>query len=243
KLPASPVWSVLFFTMLLTLGVGSMFVMIQSIASCITDEFNLTSRKTLVTAIICVVEFLFGIPLIMQGGMYVLQVMDWYSIPFVVMIITFAECVAIAWIYGTSQFSKDIELMIGSKPSILWRICWRFVTPGLVLFIFCFIIVTHVPVTYGSYTYPDWAIGVGWMLAVVSFVPIPLFACYRIMTTVGKSLKERIQYLTMPEPSWGPSLEKNRALYIETLSEKRKRHMLGHRDLDMVSTPLGNDKL
>ncbi|CAH1777721.1 unnamed protein product [Owenia fusiformis] len=238
KLPVSPVWSVLFFTMLLTLGVGSMIVMVQNLVVSITDEFNLTSRKTLLTAIICVVEFLFGIPMIMQGGMYVLQVMDYYSVVFTLMIVTFVECVAVTWIYGMDQFSKDIKLMIGSNPSILWKICWRFITPGLILCIFCFLIVTHVPVTYGDYTYPDWAIAIGWILAAVSFAPSPMYACYRMLTTDGKTFVQRIRFLRMPEPKWGPALKENRELYLRALSAERKRHVLGPREVNVDLAPL-----
>ncbi|CAH1777693.1 unnamed protein product [Owenia fusiformis] len=238
KLPAAPVWSVLFFTMVLTVGIGSQFTLVQSIAVSVVDEFNLSSRKVLVTAILCIVEFVLGLPMIMQGGMYVLQVMDWYAVTFVIMIVAFTECVAVAWIYGMNQFSRDIELMIGFKPCLWWKMCWRFLTPGLVLFIFCFIIITHVPVTYGDYTYPDWAIGVGWILAVVSFVPIPEYACYRIYNTDASTFVQRLRLLRMPEPSWGPSLEKNRELYISTLDERVKRHVLGQMDLDTASIPL-----
>ena len=35
-----------------------------------------------------------------QGGMYVLQLMDWYSASFSVLIIAMIECIVINWIYG-----------------------------------------------------------------------------------------------------------------------------------------------
>jgi len=36
----------------------------------------------------------------MQGGMYVLQLMDHYSAGFGVLVIAIVECVAVSWIYG-----------------------------------------------------------------------------------------------------------------------------------------------
>ena len=36
----------------------------------------------------------------LQGGIYVLQVMDWYSSTFSLMIIAFSECLIIGWLYG-----------------------------------------------------------------------------------------------------------------------------------------------
>ena len=35
-----------------------------------------------------------------QGGMYVLQLLDWYSAGFCVLIIAIVECCAINWLYG-----------------------------------------------------------------------------------------------------------------------------------------------
>ena len=37
---------------------------------------------------------------VLQGGIYVLQVMDWYSSTFSLMIIAFSECLIIGWLYG-----------------------------------------------------------------------------------------------------------------------------------------------
>lgn len=38
--------------------------------------------------------------LLLQGGMYVLQLMDYYSAGFCVLVIAIIECFVINWIYG-----------------------------------------------------------------------------------------------------------------------------------------------
>ena len=55
---------------------------------------------------------------------------------------------------------------------------------------------TLTPVTYGDYTYPTWAIVAGWLLAVVSMVPIPIMALYQIYTAQG-SLVEVTDMVTL----------------------------------------------
>jgi len=37
---------------------------------------------------------------LLQGGIYLYQLVDWYFAAFCVLIISFLECVLIAWVYG-----------------------------------------------------------------------------------------------------------------------------------------------
>ena len=44
------------------------------------------------------------------------------------------------------------------------------------------------PVTYGDYVYPSWADGLGWFLASLSLVCIPIGAVLGVYRTPGTSL-------------------------------------------------------
>ena len=39
--------------------------------------------------------------------------------------------------------------------------------------------------TYGDYTYPPWAVGLGWFIAVISLIPIPLLAVVKLIGSKG----------------------------------------------------------
>lgn len=43
-----------------------------------------------------------NIILVTQGGMYVFQLIDWYSAAIAVPLFGFLECIAFGWIYGMS---------------------------------------------------------------------------------------------------------------------------------------------
>ncbi|KAL8617003.1 hypothetical protein ACOMHN_014174 [Nucella lapillus] len=215
KLPISPLWAVLFFLMLFVIGLDSQFGMFETMLSGLIDEFpkQLRNKKMIVTAVACFVEFLFGLPSICQGGIYVLQIMDWYCASFSLMLISLAECMAIAWVYGLDNFFKDIALMIGYEPHrVFWTIMWKFVTPTMILFIWVFSVVTLGPVTYGDYHYPQWAIAMGWSIGVCSMIPIPAYALYKIAVTEG-TLRQRISFLLKPSPEWGPRQPEDRKRY------------------------------
>ncbi|XP_059155826.1 sodium- and chloride-dependent glycine transporter 2-like [Physella acuta] len=219
-LPISPLWSVLFFLMLFTVGLDSQFGMLETILSGVMDEYPqaLRRRKTAITAVACFVEFLLGLPCITQGGIYVLQIMDWYCASFSLMLISLAECMALAWAYGADSLARDIALMIGYKPHFWWKYMWKYITPTVVLFIWVFSVITLTPVTYGDYSYPSWAVAIGWLLAVISVIPIPMVAMLQILKTEG-SFIERLKLLLRPDPTWGPSKPDDRRRYNAALGK------------------------
>lgn len=194
--------------------------MFETCLSSFIDEYPrlLRSKRVLLAAICCFVELLLGLPCITQGGIYVLQIMDWYCASFSLMLISLIECLVISWCYGVDRFYKDIELMIGFQPHFIWKYMWRFVTPAVIIFIWLFSIITLGPVTYDGKSYPTWAIAFGWILGVVSIVPIPVMMIIQIINTEGDTIYERVTKLTKPDKNWGPSTEKDMDKYIQSLS-------------------------
>ena len=63
--------------------------------------------------------------------MYMVQLIDNYAATYSLLIIGLFECVAINYIYGIQNFFKDIEMMLGKRPTVWWVIMWRYVTPAL----------------------------------------------------------------------------------------------------------------
>ncbi|XP_059181411.1 sodium- and chloride-dependent betaine transporter-like [Centropristis striata] len=131
-LPAPSFWSVLFFLMILFMGLHSQFVAVESLATVITDLFPrlLRKRREVLVAVIATVCFLLGLPLITEGGIYLFTLIDNYG-PCEVTILFIAgfEVVVIAWVYGVDRFCDNIEDMIGYRPFPVMKYCWLFFTP------------------------------------------------------------------------------------------------------------------
>jgi len=68
-----------------------------------------------------------------QGGAYMLQLMDTYCGGWAILIIGLMECVAVAWVYGAPRFMKDISVMTGRHPALWWRVCWQGISPALIV--------------------------------------------------------------------------------------------------------------
>lgn len=207
-------WAILFFVMLLTLGLDSQFAMLETVLTGVLDQYpRLRPRKTFVVLIICVVGFIFGLPLACPGGMYLLQLMDNYVGGLTLIIIGFFEIVAIAYVYGCTRFCQDINTMIGMKMFIYWKVTWMALCPVTIIFIFVFMFVDYSPSIYGDYTYPGWADAIGWMLTVACVISIPIVMLYKInRERESKSLLGKLKLLTTPTVLWGPALPKYREL-------------------------------
>ncbi|XP_014668396.1 PREDICTED: sodium- and chloride-dependent glycine transporter 1-like [Priapulus caudatus] len=220
-LPLSPLWACLFFFMLLLVGMDTQFGMFETMTSSLIDEFPqlLRNRKMLFTGFMCFIEFLFGIPCIMNGGMYVLQLMDWYCAAFALMFISLIECIVIGWVYGADRFLTDISVMIDHRPGWWWKLTWCYISPIVVFCLLVFTLVMHTPISYNNYSYPQWAIVIGWMMALSSLVPIPISAVCAVYTAPGNSLWERVRMALRPTPEWGPAIDRYRIEYKQVLHE------------------------
>ncbi|KAI6079962.1 Sodium-dependent proline transporter [Aix galericulata] len=211
-LPGSPFWSILFFLMLFTLGVDTMFGNIEGITTAILDEFPALRewrRKALFLGALCISFYLLGLLLITQGGIFWFTLIDTYSTGFGLVIITLFMCLGISFCYGINQFCQDIRDMICQCPPWCshmlgyFRVCWVFFTPCLLLFtlIYTFLEMYGVPLRYGSYTYPAWGTSLGICVGVLTCLQVPLWATVALCRESG-TLSDRIQKATQPLNSW-----------------------------------------
>ena len=86
---------------------------------------------------------------------------------------------------GTERFCEDIRDMIGFRPGVYWRVCWRFAAPAFLLFITAYGLLDYEPLRYENYIYPAWANALGWAIAGSSVMCIPTVAIFKLLTTKG----------------------------------------------------------
>uniref|UniRef100_A0A3B3YVG1 Transporter n=1 Tax=Poecilia mexicana TaxID=48701 RepID=A0A3B3YVG1_9TELE len=194
NMPVSQLWAVLFFFMLLCLGLDSEFAMVEVMVTSLMDEFyqqliRIFKRKELFILAVCGVAFLFGIPCVMQVGIYVFQLMDHYTAIVSIMFLAFFEIIAICWSY-VKRLSSNMEEMTGQKPNIFFRLCWLVVDPVLITVILIFSIIQFRPARYGDYVFPPWAQGIGWVIALASIIWIPLGAIHTLWVLPGSLTKK-----------------------------------------------------
>ncbi|XP_030241016.1 sodium- and chloride-dependent GABA transporter ine isoform X1 [Drosophila navojoa] len=205
KMPYAQLWAVMFFFMLLCLGLNSQFAIVEVVVTSIQDGFPRWIKRHLgyheiVVLFVCVIACLFGLPNIIQGGIYYFQLMDHYAASVTIMFLAFCQMIAIAWFYGTGRLSKNVKQMTGKAPSFYLKSCWLVLGPCLLFAIWILSLINYKEPTYhnGRYTYPDWAYGIGWMFASLSLVCIPGYAIINFMRSSGDTFWERIKITLRP---------------------------------------------
>ncbi|XP_058798606.1 sodium- and chloride-dependent glycine transporter 1-like isoform X3 [Phymastichus coffea] len=229
RLPVAPLWSVLFFVMLLTLGLDSQFALMETVTTAILDGIPaLRNYKFWVVLGCAIFGYAGGLIFTTNAGMYWLQLMDKYAANWSVLLIAISECILVAWVYGADRFLDDVQQMIGVRGRcwrIFWKSMWKIVTPATLFFILFFNWVEYEPLTYGTYIYPRWADAVGWAVGLVPVLVIVGLAISQLLASkrqrlgyededenddlrggnASESVWKRARKLLQPTSDWGPA--------------------------------------
>jgi len=173
-------------------------------------EYLLKHRR-MFTIGICVFMFVLGVPMCTEGGVFLFQLMDFYSCSGMSLLwVCFWQTVAIGWGFGAQKFCDCIEQMTGHQPGKYWFFCWKFIAPTVMAAVFIFYIFSYEPVRYGEdYAYPKWAEAMGVCMSLASMVWVPAYAVYYLVTQPGtfrENLRDgltpnikRLQNLAQPQ--------------------------------------------
>uniref|UniRef100_A0A6J0SAN7 Transporter n=1 Tax=Pogona vitticeps TaxID=103695 RepID=A0A6J0SAN7_9SAUR len=182
--PASPFWSVMFFLMLVNLGLGSMFGTIEGITTPIVDTFKV--RKEILTVACCLLAFSIGLIFVQRSGNYFVTMFDDYSATLPLLIVVILENIAMSYVYGLDKFMEDLKDMLGFSANQYYYYTWKYISPLVLLFLLVASIVQMVlsPPGYNAWieekateefqNYPTWGLIVCISLIVLAMLPVPV---------------------------------------------------------------------
>ncbi|KAK3788155.1 hypothetical protein RRG08_042849 [Elysia crispata] len=222
QLPVPQLWSILFFFMVVCLGMGTQFPSVETVMTGLQDEFPVLRGKRsniVFRLMVCVVGFLLGMPQTTQGGSYLLDLCDFF-VGWPLLLIGFLEVVGIIWIYGIKRFTEDILLMVGhsklARTMYYAYFSWAMTlaTPICVLLIIGF-------ECYDYKRYPEdaprWAEALGWLIVafVMMWTPLWYIVKYLIAITLnpeGLTYWQIFIKMNQPTRKWGPADPQNRTI-------------------------------
>ncbi|XP_074543410.1 sodium-dependent neutral amino acid transporter B(0)AT1-like [Halichoeres trimaculatus] len=198
KMPGSPAWSVLFFVMLLCLGISSQIGTIEGVVVPLQDlkVFPQKWPQEAKTGVTCFVAFIVCLLFAQNSGFYWVTLFDNFAGSVPLLFIGLFEMITVVYIYGIDRFNEDIKFMIGYRPSIFFQISWRVVSPLIVLVILVFYLVTQAQeeLTYlvwdpesdafpslATVPYPSWINAIIFILAGIPSLAMPVYALYRLI--------------------------------------------------------------
>jgi len=216
RLPLPTLWAILFFLMLFTLGLDSQFAIVETILTGILDFApRLRPKKTLTVGIICITGFILGLPLTCPGGGYLLDLLDNYAAVWPYLFIGFSELMIISYVYGYNNYIDDLEEMTNAswlqgKVKKVWSFFYMGLSPLVIFVILCISWNQYKPFTKGDYVYPDWANGIGWLIAMTCILAVPAVMVYMFVKEwyYGPRLNNKEEFLgiwktlTTPTEKW-----------------------------------------
>ncbi|XP_054741237.1 sodium-dependent neutral amino acid transporter B(0)AT3 isoform X1 [Anastrepha obliqua] len=199
ELPGAPFWAVLFFTMLLSLGLGSQIGILEGML-CTLFDIDIIKRvkKQHVTGVVCLFCFIVGFIFCTGAGEYWLKMFDSFAGTIGLVVVALMETIAVVYIYGHERFTEDIYQMTGYRPGLYWQLTWRYIGPVIMVAILVSSVVFMVikNPTYGAWNaqlgalqqanYPPWVMGVALSMILAGVLPMPIvflmrsFQCLKV---------------------------------------------------------------
>ncbi|XP_023944246.2 sodium- and chloride-dependent transporter XTRP3 isoform X1 [Bicyclus anynana] len=212
KLTPAPFWSIIFFLMLLSLGLGSQIGIMEGMLCTIFDiDFFKRFSKPVITGAVCTFCFFVGLIFTTGAGEYWLKMFDSFAGTIGLVVVALLEMVSVIYIYGHERFTNDIYEMTGYRPGWYWQVTWRYVGPFIVscILLSSLIFMLLYPPTYGAWNaeegrvektpYPDWVLAIAVAMILAGILPIPVvlllrrFQCLALDVDIHQGSIRRIE--------------------------------------------------
>ncbi|XP_076801225.1 sodium-dependent serotonin transporter-like isoform X1 [Clavelina lepadiformis] len=193
-------FSIIFFLMIITLGLDSSFGGLEAVITGAADEFpeKVGKNREKFVLVFLSGSFLFAISTTTQGGAYLVTLLEAYAAGSAIMTFVLLEAISVSWFYGIDRLCGDVQAMLGFGPGIFWRICWKYISPIFLAFMIIMGFATSSNLAYDGQVFPDWSTAVGWLITLSSVILVPVYAIYRYCFETG-SPRQRCFVLTKPE--------------------------------------------
>ena len=144
------------------------------------------------------------------------------------LVFAFLEVVIISWCYGVDNFLDNIKEMGMNLPwpiKMYWKICWKFITPIILLVVVTVTFVQNMKLQTVLYKKKDgedeiyvWSDGIqalGWLMPLTTLLIIPVLGVYQIWMrkSDGKCISGWAMF--KPTNAWQPSPDSERILEKE----------------------------
>ncbi|XP_037074006.1 sodium-dependent proline transporter-like [Pollicipes pollicipes] len=225
-MPVAPLWSALFFIMMITLGLDSQFTMMESLTTAVFDEWpRVGGRKGTVVMITCAMFFVACLSMCFNGGVLVFALVDHYSVSYSMFAIALVEVLVVAWVFGAERLlnlmQSDMGIMIPTPLRLYWLVVWKYVAPLVLVCMLVLTLVFHEPVSYrcGEDVQHFPALAEHIAMALAASPAFLLVAVGVGMVCVQLWRGGKLTALLRPTADWGPSAPANRGVANEAFDD------------------------
>lgn len=173
-IPMAPFFAVLFFIMLITLGIDSAFSLVEAVSTVLHDNYPDIRRED-VSMYVCVCGFIAGIIFTTFAGLYYLDITDHFITNYGLVSVGLLEVIAVGWIYKAENLRKYINDVSDIKIGKWWNVLIKYVIPVILTLLLVTGIYRDIKTPYEGY--PQWALFTfGWLMLAAVFITSYIFA-------------------------------------------------------------------
>lgn len=163
-------FGVIFYLMLVTLAIDSAFSIVEGVSTSLADKFHTDHKK--MTRWVCCVAAVISLLYATRAGLAWLDIVDNWTNQVNLILIGVLECIAVGWCFSTDKVVKEINRNAGKyqMSAKLFHISIKYVSPLLLILLFCWNMYSLFVVNGGVYGYALWAelLG-GWLVSLLVF--------------------------------------------------------------------------
>ncbi len=217
QMPAPHFWSFISFSMLVTLGLDTLFASVENTITTILDHNTwLRQYRSSVVMAVTFTGFILGVSMCAPQGYAMFVLIDSNVNGWNVLLLVVFEAVSVSWVYGAYNFWECIEEM-GMKLNDYIKhyliLCWLVITPMLLCFLLTWNFYCQIMPTQGfcqkseaSKRLPAIAV-IGHLLGVTPLVFIPIFAIKELLKLL--QMDASVSLIFYPTMKWGPCKDKS----------------------------------
>lgn len=165
---AASIFGILFFLMLLTLGIDSAFSLVEAGAASIIHKFKI--KRIHVNIGFGILAFLIGIIYTTKAGLYWLDIVDNFMNNYGLLVVGILQCIAIGYFYNHRELREYANSKSDFTIGAWWDFSIKYLTPVVVGILFITNVIERFKSAYGGYTRLAEFLG-GW-LVLIAFIVI-----------------------------------------------------------------------
>ncbi|KAF0297902.1 Sodium-dependent dopamine transporter [Amphibalanus amphitrite] len=183
--------SVLFFVMLITMGLDSQFTMVEMLSVAVVDEWpRLRPQRHWISMGVCAAFLAANLCMCLDGGVRVFVLFDHFAFSFSQFAVALLEILAVGWAFGAERvldlMSSEMKIPMSQWVKLYWRLAWRFAAPVVLVAILGSTVAFHGRVSFTAgdtrLVFQPWEDGIGLVLMLAPAVLVVLTALqYKVL--------------------------------------------------------------
>ena len=160
----SGIFSVIFFLMLLLLGIDSAFSLAEAVNATFVDRYPELPIAQ-ISMLVCAGAAIAGIVYTTRAGLYFLDIVDHFVTSYNLLLVGICQSILVGWIYGAEKMRRYINQVSDWRVGKWWNIAVKYLIPLVLVTLLSAQFSQDLRIPYEDY--PAWALGIGWTVTIV----------------------------------------------------------------------------